>query len=148
MSGGLSGRKSLALLVSGKTKLFGTRRVPIERGAVYLARVPGTARGGVGTADLEKYIVLLQDFSMMDVNATQFAAIICSTDQTGPQGPRAFEVRLDESDNFDRPTIVDGRWVYTFPRSRLDQAVYLFTLTPDRMEQVSLAIFIGLQLSM
>jgi hypothetical protein len=106
-----------------------------------------TRPGEPGTYWAEKYIVLLQDPEQMDPRVTNYAFVIASTDRSGVQGPRAFEVRLGRADGFNRSTIVDGRWVYTNPRAELDEEEYFFTLSEDRMNEISIAVFIGLQLS-
>jgi hypothetical protein len=114
---------------------------------VYLAPIPVTRRGGGAPADLDKYLIVLQNPANMDRNSTQLAVVVASTDRTSGRGVRAFEVRLDDQDSFRHPTIVDGRWVYTFPRKKLDDAIYMFTLTSQCMDEISLAVFIGLQLT-
>ncbi len=43
--------------------------------------------------------------------------------------------------------MVDGCWVYTAPRSELDEAAYQFTVTEERMDEISVAVFVGLQLT-
>jgi hypothetical protein len=121
--------------------------VPLERGAVYLARVPLRERGSGNLTYLEKLVVLLQDFTTVDSRASQFSYVVCSTDRTGGRPTRLFEVRLGQGDGFDHSTIIDGRWVYTSPRRVLGDAIYRFTLTDQRMDDVSLAIFVGLQLT-
>ena len=42
--------------------------------------------------------------------------------------------------------MVDGRWVYTIARASLNENLRQFRLSEDRMAQISLAVFIGLQL--
>jgi hypothetical protein len=121
--------------------------MPLERGAVWLTRTLVTQQGGIpGLAD--KFVVVLQDPEQMDVGATSIAVLIASTDRTGGREPRAFEVRLGVEDGFDHSTIVDGRWVYTLLRAHLDEFDYRFTLSDDRMDDIGVAVFVGLQLAM
>jgi hypothetical protein len=121
--------------------------VPLARGAVYRTLVQVTRARGGGTDWAEKYIVLLQDPESMDPHATSYAFVIASTDRSGAQASRSFEVRLGEVDGFHHSTIVDGRWVYTSLRAELDEESYCFMLREERMDEVSLAVFIGLQLT-
>ncbi len=115
------------------------------RGAVF--RYEHTVlRSGGGFGEAPKYLILLQTPTDTDVGATQAAYVIASTRRTGGAAPRSFEVVLDESDGFHHPTIVDGRWVYTLPRSELGNQDYQFALTDDRVAELSVAVFIGLQL--
>ncbi len=120
--------------------------MPLERGAVYRRILYLPAWPGGPLRPLLKYMVVLQDPRSMDPNATNFAFVIASTDRTGRGGRRVFEARLDESDGFDHSTIVDGRWVYTEPRDVLDEDDYQWTLSEERMDEVSLAVYEGLQL--
>src|SRR4051794_27127739 len=94
------------------------------RGGVYRMRVQVTQRGGTEPEWLDKYIVVLQDPASMDAGATNFAFVICSTDRTAGRGPRAFEVLLGREDGFEGSTILDGRWVYTYPRSEVAESEY------------------------
>lgn len=101
--------------------------------------------GGVGRRQAEKYCVLLQDPSVMDRSATSIAFVIVSS--KNGQGPaRLFEVELDQSDGFSRLSIADGRWVQTDLREAFQEQDYMFTLSEGRMEEISDAILLGLQL--
>jgi len=117
----------------------------LHRGGVWLTTILTTQRTG-DPRPAEKFAVILQDPERMDSGATQIAAVIASTDRTSGRQPRAFEVRLGRDDGFDHATIVDGRWVYTLPRSDLDAWSYRFTLSDDRMDEITGAVLIGLQL--
>jgi hypothetical protein len=121
--------------------------VPLARGAVYRTEIEVTRPAGGGTEWAEKYIVLLQDPEQIDRRATHYAFVIASTDRSGAQGPRPFEVRLGPDDGFHHSTIVDGRWVRTDLRANLDESDYCFALSEERMDEISLAVFIGLQLT-
>lgn len=122
--------------------------MPLERGAVYRALIEVARRGGLGGTEwAEKYIVVLQDPGQMDAGATRYSYVIASTDRTGGRGLRAFEAQLGTADGFSRSTIVDGRWVYTELREELAETDFCFTLSEQRMDEISLAVFIGLQLS-
>lgn len=123
--------------------------MPFERGAVYSAPLLLLGRGDDADDDRRKYLIVLQSPAAMDRNASQFAFVVASTDQTRGRGARPFEVQLDEADGFRHPTIVDGRWVYSIWRDKLaEDGTYMFTLNEKRMVEVSLAIFIGLQLDL
>lgn len=106
-----------------------------------------TRAGGAGTERALKYIVLLQNPEQMDPRATNYAYVVASTDRSGGRDPRDFEVRLGPDDGFHHSTIVDGRWVYTDTRANLNEVDYCFTLSEERMRDISVAVFIGLQLT-
>jgi mRNA-degrading endonuclease toxin of MazEF toxin-antitoxin module len=91
-------------------------------------------------------VLLLQDPAAMDRGATNIAYLVLSTDRTGSRGPRSFEVPLDEHDGLSGRSVADGRWVFTMPRDDLQEADFVVTLSEGRMDEVSTAVFIGLQL--
>ena len=113
---------------------------------MYLMELEASGPGGVGTKWAEKFVVLLQNPNVMGTGETHFAFVIASTDRTGTHEPSGYEVRLGIDDGFNHSTIVDGRWVLTNPRERLNKAEYRFTLSEERMEQIADAIVAGLQL--
>lgn len=118
--------------------------MPLRRGAVYFTDLELTPRGlSVGRSRMQKYIVVLQD--LLDPTVTNFAFVVCSSDRTGG-GLRTFEARLDVEDGFARPTKVDGRWVFTLPRDAVTEEEHQFDLSSERMAEIDLAVFIGLQL--
>ncbi len=118
----------------------------MDRGDVYLVPIELPVPGGLRLETKDKYLILLQSPSAMDPRATYIACVIASTDRSGSSGARSFEVRLGVEDGFRHETMVDGRWVYTIPRAALDESLRQFRLSEDRMAQISLAVFIGLQL--
>lgn len=121
--------------------------MPLARGAVYSAPLLLLGRDDNVSEDENKFLVVLQNAAAMDRNASQFAFVVASSDRTQGRGPRSFEVRLDRSDGFHHGTVVDGRWVYTTWREELDRTgTYMFSLNEQCMEEISVAIFIGLQL--
>ena len=97
--------------------------MPFERGAVYSAPLLLLGRGDDIADDRRKYLVVLQSPTAMDRNASQFAFVVASTDQTRGSGARPFEVQLGEADGFRHPTIVDGRWVYSVWREKLTDPI-------------------------
>jgi hypothetical protein len=116
----------------------------VERGDVYLTTIDLPIAGGYLPRD--KYLILLQSPAAMDPGATNIATVVASTDRSGSSGARAFEVRLGVEDGFRRATMVDGRWVYTIRRADLSEHELQFRLSDNRMEEISLAVLIGLQL--
>ena len=119
--------------------------MPLERGAVYRTEIEVMRRGG-GTEWAVKYIIVLQDPQHMDAGATQYAYVVGSRNRSAGRGPRGFEAELGQADGFEYSTMVDGRWVYTRPRDELEETEYQFTLSEERMDAISVAVFIGLQL--
>ncbi len=121
--------------------------MPLERGAVYLVPTEmSEASGATGRRVIDKYHVVLQNPGSIDPNARNYAYVLASRDRSSGGPNRIFEVRVGQTDGFDVDTMVDGRWVYTGLRDALLSERYQFTLSPDRMDQISVAIFDGLQL--
>lgn len=121
--------------------------MPLVRGAVYVLPVEVMLPEGVAAVK-EKYVVVLQDASRMDANATRIAYVLCSSDNTGSDGPRSHEVQLGRSDGFPHSTVVDGRWVFTSARKLFDETRFTgHILSEDRMGDISVAVLIGLQLA-
>jgi hypothetical protein len=100
---------------------------PFNRGDVYYIDVTVTQAISWATVLKDKYVIMLQDPSRMHPRASNFAFVLASTDNE-PDVPQEnaerYLVKLDEGDGFSRPTVVDGRWVYTLPRPELQNAHY------------------------
>ncbi len=122
--------------------------MPLERGAVYLSAVPLTSRREGSSDVLEKHVIVLQDAQRMDPGATRIACVVASTDRLQGAALRPYEVRLGQHDGFDHETVVDGRWVFSFKRPLVEAGAYLHTLGEQPMAEISVAVFIGLQLDL
>lgn len=122
--------------------------MPLERGAVYRHPIRVLGPRAVGEAVEEKLIIVLQDPTQMDPNASSFAFVVCSTEHPDgvDQGWKVVFQPADLPGAFDRATEVDGRWVYTLERDQLEDSPYLGTLDDDQMEDVTVAVVSGLQL--
>lgn len=121
--------------------------VPLTRGAVWrtLVLVTDAATGELERRD--KYVVVLQDPDEMDLNATNLAVVLGSRDRSHGRGPREFEVLVRTTDGgFPQDTMLDGRWVYTYPRSLIEAGEYVFTLGAKKFADLTVAVFLGLQL--
>lgn len=116
----------------------------MNRGDVYLIRMRLPNRdGGSGSTYHDKYVVLLQGGPQFR-DATEVTVLVASTQRA--QGLRPFEVLTGEDDGFDHATIIDCRWPYTLRKAEVLAGDYKFTLSADRMREVSLALVHGLQL--
>lgn len=59
---------------------------------------------------------------------------------------RKFEVKCDTSDGFSWDTVIDCRWLFTLRETDLPLASRRFTLSPQKMHAISVAIVAGLNL--
>lgn len=118
-----------------------------RRGEVY--KIVMTAHGafGVGDRERDKYVIVLQNLN--DPALNDVAVVVCSTDRDPARAPHAWEQRIDntDADCFDRPTIVDGRWVFTVAQRRFENAQPALGILGDEvMDNLGDAIGLGLQL--
>jgi hypothetical protein len=120
----------------------------VDRGDVHLTAIDLPVPGGVTLKARDKYLILLQSPSGMDSGATNIACAIASTDRRGASPARAFEVSLGIGDGFRHETIADCRWVYTILRALLHHSTRQFRLSEERMDEISVGVFVGLQLTM
>lgn len=114
-----------------------------QRGEVHLLegfQFPNRRGGG----EHRKYVVALQDERRFPTDH-DVAVLVCST-QRLPE-VRDFEVQVGVEEGFEQDTIIDCRWIYTIPKYELTLDTRQFTLSPEVMESVAEAIFIGLQLA-
>jgi hypothetical protein len=98
---------------------------------------------GNGTVVRRKFVVTLRGGPDAAWEA-DVPIVIASTDRGAPRQPH--EVAADASDGFDHDTIIDCRWVHTVPARFLRAETYQFTLGPQRMHEISVAVVEGLQL--
>jgi hypothetical protein len=99
---------------------------------------------GIGERTREKFVVILQTFD--DPSVTDVAVVVCSTDDDPGRALHSWELRV-AARCFDRPTVVDGRWVFTVDQARFENAQpALATLDEDVMVELGCAIGVGLQL--
>lgn len=116
----------------------------VNRGDVYLIRMRLPDReGGSRSTYRDKFVVLLQGGQQFR-DATEVTVLVASTHRT--DGRRPFEVLSGENDGFDHATVIDCRWPYTLRKAEVLAGDYKFTLSQDRMREVSLALVYGLQL--
>lgn len=59
---------------------------------------------------------------------------------------RPFEVRVGSTEGFQHDTVIDCRWIFTFPKSRFDRSELVVRLDLLVMERIAAAIVQGLQL--
>jgi mRNA-degrading endonuclease toxin of MazEF toxin-antitoxin module len=116
----------------------------VNRGDVYRIRMRLPDRNASsGATYRDKYVVALQGDPAF-VSATEVAVVVASTHRS--TGVRPFEVLSGAHDGFDHDTVIDCRWPFTLPKTQLIGGEYKFTLSKDRMREISLAIVHGLQL--
>jgi hypothetical protein len=114
----------------------------VNRGDVYLARFRFPDRAAPGQfTERNKYVVMLRQMPA----ETDIPFLIASTyDPARP--PRPFEVLVGAVHGFDHDTVIDCRWPYTLPKNWFNAAQHRFTLSPDVMREVSVALVVGLQM--
>jgi hypothetical protein len=114
----------------------------VNRGDVYRTRLRLPDRTAAGQfTERNKYVVMLRQMPA----ETDTPFLIASThDPARP--PRPFEVLVGAAQGFDHDTVIDCRWPYTLPKTWFNTAQYRFTLSPDVMREVSVALVVGLQM--
>ncbi len=114
----------------------------MNRGDVYRTRLRLPDRTVPGQfADRNKYVVMLRQ---MPAEA-DIPFLIAST-YNPARPPRPFEVLVGVAHGFDHDTVIDCRWPYTLPKAWFNAAQHRFTLSPDVMREVSVALVVGLQM--
>jgi hypothetical protein len=115
----------------------------VNRGDVYLTgfRFPNRAAPGQFTVR-DKYVVMLRGVAA----ETDVPFLIASTRRDPNHPPRPFEVAVGAAEGFPHDTLIDCRWPYTLPKSWFSSREYRFTLSPDVMRDVSVALVIGLEM--
>jgi hypothetical protein len=114
----------------------------VNRGDVYRTRfrLPDRAVPGQFT-ERNKYLVMLRGVAA----EADIPFVIASTHDPARR-PRPFEVLVGAAQGFDHETVIDCRWPYTLPKAWFKAAEYRFTLSPDVMREVSVALVVGLQM--
>jgi hypothetical protein len=114
----------------------------VNRGDVYRTkfRLPDRKVPGQFT-ERNKYLVMLRGVTA----ETDVPFVVASTHDPA-RAPRPFEVIVSTTEGFDHQTVIDCRWPYTLPKAWFNTAEYRFTLSPDVMREVSVALVVGLQM--
>ena len=116
----------------------------LARGDVHLVSFPFPDRQRAGQFQArDKFVVLLRGDSATDVPLV----VASSLRSTSP--PRAFEVIVRQgSGRFSVDTVIDCRWPYTLPKIWFTKQTFRFSLAPNEMREISLALVVGLEISL
>ncbi len=119
----------------------------VQRGDVYRSNIYLPNRTGQGgTKELLKWCVLLQSDVGSFAQATDVAVVLASTDKSAGRALREFEVRVGWDEGFVHDSVIDCRWIYSFPKSLFHPADRVTTLDAPTMQQVNISVAKGLQL--
>jgi mRNA-degrading endonuclease toxin of MazEF toxin-antitoxin module len=118
----------------------------VERGDTHKVNLhlPDRVRGA-GTSPRLKYVVCLQggpDFA----NQTDVAVVVGSTYKRRVGGLQPYEVLVGPQHGFLHDTVIDCRWVITIQKAEAPPSTRKFRLPPDVMDDISVALVVGLQL--
>ena len=117
----------------------------MDRGDVYLINMELPNRqGGAQPENRSKYVIVLQGGPIF-ASTTEVAVVVASTYRSRGRA-RPFEVLLGQAEGFDHDTVVDGRWVFTISKAKVQSGRYRFQLDSGRMTKISVAIVAGLEL--
>lgn len=119
----------------------------IERGEVYIMDISCPATIVDPFPNIRrKYIITLQGGPRF-ANVPQASFLIISSAKSNSTTPYPYQVFLDQTDGFPKPSIADCRWVFTIPRSDILRENYFCKLNDSRMKEINLATARGLQLT-
>ena len=94
----------------------------------------------------DKWAVVLRG-GVQTATETNVPVVLSSTNRrTLDQRPRPFEVDVGTADSFDTDSVIDCRWVYTLLKKDLTPATFLFYVSDQIMEVISVALVSGLQM--
>lgn len=114
----------------------------MNRGDVYLTRFRFPDRAAAGQfVERNKYVVMLRGVA----TETDIPFLIASTHNPA-RTARPFEVIVGSQHGFDHETVIDCRWPYTRPKSWFDPTEFRFALPLDVMQEVNVALVVGLQM--
>jgi hypothetical protein len=114
----------------------------VNRGDVYRTRLRLPDRTVPGQfAERNKYVVMLRQ-----IPADADIPFLIASTYNPARPPRPFEVLVGTAHGFDHETVIDCRWPYTLPKTWFNAAEHRFTLSPDVMREVSVALVVGLQM--
>lgn len=120
----------------------------MERGEVHFIEMtlPDWEAGGTTQRTCRKLVVTLRGGAGTSRDS-YVPVVLASTDKrTLGQPPAPYEVAVDSAYGFDHSTIIDCRWVFSLPRATFDPTTFLFALPNAVMNEVSVALAVGLQL--
>ena len=116
----------------------------LARGDVHLVRFKFPDRERVGQfQQKDKYLVVLRSDHSTD------APFVIASTRRPDYMPRAFDVVVQpEGGQFSVETVIDCRWPYTLPKTWFPEGSLRFTLPPSVMRAISLALVVGLEISL
>lgn len=119
----------------------------MRRGSVYFSEIflPDWEYPREQVRALRKYCLMVNWFPRQSYRTV----VLGSSDKSyhPPRLPRPTEVVVGPSDGFPTWTIIDCRWVFSFPAEMFSPVDYHFDIRPPVMEQVEAALAVGLQIS-
>jgi hypothetical protein len=120
----------------------------VERGEVYSLNIPWRdPRNPTGPyVERFKMVVVLRG-GAGTATETDVPVVLTSTDRR-PDSTRlrSFEVLVGTAEGFDHDTIIDCRWPQTVPKQRMAAVAPAIRLDAQKMREVSIALFAGLQM--
>lgn len=96
---------------------------------------------------MEKYALQLQHSgSPAFDNAERVAVVLVSTDDEPDEPADNWECKIPVQPGLSRPSIIDGRWVFTMDRRMFEAGRQVTVLDEFVMDNVAQAVFVGLDL--
>jgi hypothetical protein len=115
----------------------------LHKGFVYrsLIYLPDWETEGEMLVERRKYCIVLAEPSQ---NYT--AVVVADSDKSDdpPRRTHRYEVSLGQDDGFPAWSVVDCRWVFTFPRGVFPPEDHSFSLGSGAMEKIAAALVVGL----
>ena len=109
--------------------------------------VPDRSNPPWSTTIVSKYAVQLQhDGTSAFDNSERVAVVLVSTDDEPTREPNDWEAKIDGHHGLSRPSIIDGRWVFTIDRRFFEAGRLVTVFDPSVMDDIAQAVFVGLDL--
>lgn len=102
-------------------------------------------RGLSGTLGKPKWVVLLHDERAYR-GSDDVAVVVASTWRRGDAPIAPYEVLCEHGDGFAVPSVIDCRWPFTLLKSEVRAGTHKATLTEARMDDIAVALTVGLSL--
>lgn len=95
----------------------------------------------------DKWLIVLQQSDLFP-NLPQVAVVVASSIKPNRRpDPAPFRIFVGPDEVFEKESVIDGRWVFTFARSRILGGTWKGSLDEVFMKRVSGAVAVGLDLT-
>lgn len=120
----------------------------MDRGEVHFIELllPDWSTGGAELVPRQKLVVALRGGPSVAGESYVPVVLASSDNRTMNEPLQPYEVSVDTSHGFHHDTLLDCRWVFSLAQSRFSPTTFRFSLPDVVMNEVSVALVVGLQI--